>query len=304
VRPNFSSDPFFFGKYYIKNIVLYGLASVAILISKDFFAHYSVFWLLCLAPLFMTQFRFIIAGSVLLMGVAFTQYPELLSWPTIPIVALAICIGHLTTVLMHNGAHFNFKPRWLNRVMGELAALQQLSAGLIVFRYMHLMHHAYPDNPEKDPHPPKGYTFWQFLDNARLLVARRLESNYLEIWGDTKEARANWRKQAILLLTARFCKTLFIFSLLEPRWFVVAFLPSYIANVLLYAGFNYYTHAEQPDGSTELKDLKGTLYFDLCNRFLFGIMYHKTHHLYPRLFNPLKAAKADSGSGYADKALR
>ena len=226
-RSSFSKDPFFFGNYYIKNIAAYGLASAAILISKDFFAHYSIFWLLCLVPLFMTQFR-----------------------------------------------------------------LQQLSAGLVVFRYMHLLHHTHPDDPENDPHPPKGYSFWQFVDTARVLVGRRLESKYLQIWGDTIKTRATWRQQGILIFAARFCKTLFVFSLLGPRWFVVAFLPSYVANVLLYAGFNYYTHAEQPDGSIEVKDLKGTLYFDLCNRFLFGIMYHKTHHLFPNLFNPMKATNA------------
>ncbi len=192
---------------------------------------------------------------------------------------------------MHNATHFNFKPRWLNGVMGELAALQQLSAGLVVFRYMHFLHHAHPDDPENDPHPPKGYSFWQFVDTARVLVGRQLEKNYLTIWGDTTKSRATWSKQGPLLFAARFCKTLFIFSLLGPRWFVVAFLPSYVSNVLLYAGFNYFTHAQQPDGSTEVKDLKGTLYFDLCNRFLFGIMYHKTHHLFPNRFNPMKAAK-------------
>lgn len=292
-RASFSSHRFFFGRYYLLNILGYGLATVAVLSWNHLFETTSLWWLFGLVPLFLTRFRYIIAGAAVLIALALWHYRTELSWGLAIASIAAIYLGHLSAVFIHNAAHLNFKPRPLNAVIGELCALQQLSAGLVVWRYFHAQHHAFPDDPERDPHPPKGYDFWNFIDVARLLIARRLEGLYLKAWGNTAETRRRWKQQNLLLLLARFVKTLFVFCLLGPKYFVLAFLPSYISNVLCLAAFNFYTHQEQADGTIEARNLRGNAYFDFCNRFLFGVYYHQNHHRNPRVFNPMNV-DADS----------
>ena len=288
-RASFTTDPFFFGRYYLLNVVGYGLATILVLNWNHLLTTTSPWWLFGLVPLFLTRFRYIIAGAAALGVLVVWQYRTEMTWGLAILSIAAVYLGHLSAVFIHNAAHLNFRPLWLNTVIGEVCALQQLSAGLVVWRFFHAQHHAFPDDPERDPHPPKGYTFWQFIDVARLLIARRLAGLYLKNWGDTADTRKRWKQQNLLLLASRFTKTLFIFSLLGPKYFVLAFLPSYISNVLCLAAFNYFTHQEDLDGSVGARNLAGSPYFDFCNRFLFGVYYHRNHHLNPRAFNPMKA---------------
>ncbi|HSW03794.1 fatty acid desaturase family protein [Aquabacterium sp.] len=286
-RASFNTHTFFFGRYYLLNVLGYGLATIAVLRWNHLFETTSPWWLFGLVPLFLTRFRYIIAGAAVLILLTLWHYRMEMSWGLAILCIAAIYLGHLSAVFIHNAAHLNFRPLWLNGVIGEACALQQLSAGLVVWRFFHAHHHAFPDDPERDPHPPKGYTFWQFIDVARLLIARRLEGLYLKNWGDTAETRKRWKQQNLLLLLSRFAKTLFVFSLLGPKYFALAFVPSYISNVLCLAAFNYFTHQEQPEGTVEARNLRGSPYFDFCNRFLFGVYYHKNHHRNPRAFNPM-----------------
>lgn len=283
----FSTDPFFFGRYYITNILFYFTATAVTLSLNGLLNQISPWWFLSLVPLFLTRFRYIIAGGAVLSSVVIWQFAPEITWITGVLLIAALYIGHLSAVFIHNASHRSFKPVWLNGVIGELCALQQLSAGLVVFQYIHGQHHAYPDDPVRDPHPPKGKTFWEFVDTARVMVGNRLQAIYLQKWGDTAANCKKWKLQNILLLTARFSKTLFVFSLLGPKWFALLFIPSYVSNVFIFAAFNYFSHRERPDGTMEVKDLQGNLYWDTCNRILFGVMYHKSHHDHPRAFNPM-----------------
>lgn len=286
----FTTDPFYFGKYYLANLLVYGAATLAAGIWTNALSTVSPWWLAALIPLFLPRLRYILAGSAVLIPAVLWAYRDELTWTLALGIAVAIYIGHITAAFVHNAAHFNFRPRWLNVVIGELSALQQLSAGLVVFRFVHHQHHLYPDDPVRDPHPPQGRTFVEYVDSARLLIGKRLTAMYFEQWGPDAHSQRMWKLQNALLLATRFMKTLFLFVLLGPKLFALFFLPSYVANVLLFAAFNFFSHEARPDGTTEIKDLHGRLYYDLCNRFAFGVMYHKTHHLLPRAFNPMKAA--------------
>ncbi len=151
---------------------------------------------------------------------------------------------------------------------------------------MHFQHHAHPDDPHHDVHPPAGLSFYQFINHSRALVGRWLEFAHVQLWGDTEESRRNWKRQELLMLLARFSKVTFLFVLLGPFYFCLFYLPSYVANVLFLASFNYFTHAQKDDGSVEMVNLDDKLYYKFCNRFLFGVFWHKNHHLKPKLFNP------------------
>ncbi len=282
-----SQHPFWLGKYCLLNIIIFAIGSITIIYWDNPFKSVSFWWILSLIPLFLNRFRFIAGGSILLAAIALIYYWTEISWLYLLFLPAAIYIGHLTAVCIHNAVHNNFKPVWINPVIGELCALQQISAGFPVFRLVHNQHHAYSDDPIKDPHPPKGYSFWQFVDNSRALITNRLTAIYLENWGDSEKSRNTWKIQTGLLLCMRFAKTLFIFVLLGPKLFVLLFIPSYLSNVFLFAAFNYFTHIENKDGTTDILNLDSNLYYAICNRILFGVFYHKNHHLKPKLFNPM-----------------
>jgi fatty acid desaturase len=281
-------DAFWTGRYYLTNVVVYFLLSIGVLHWTNLFENVSLWWTLSLVPILLHSFRYIVSGTFILIAIATTSYWQELSSLYLIFLPAAIYFGHITAVFIHNAAHYNFKPIWLNPIVGELCALQQLSAGYPVFQYIHNQHHAYPDVPDKDPHPTRGYTFWRYIDVSRSLIQKRLTAIYFETHGESEHNKQLWKMQMILLLGARFAKAFFLFSLLGPKVFALLYLPSYLSNVFFFASFNYFTHVEQDDGSTEILNLENTAYFRVCNRILFGVMSHKNHHLRPGLFNPIK----------------
>jgi hypothetical protein len=132
-----NKHPFFLGKYYLFNILVYFIATAGVLYWNYLFEAISFWWILSLIPLFVNRFRFIAGGSILLSIIVLINYWAEISWIYLLLVPIASYIGHLTAVFIHNAVHNNFKPLWLNPIIGELCALQQLSAGFPVFRFIH-----------------------------------------------------------------------------------------------------------------------------------------------------------------------
>src|SRR5262245_23521829 len=73
-RTSFSTHPFFFGRYYLLNILGYGLATIAVLRWNHLFEATSPWWLFGLVPLFLVRFRYIIAGAAVLALLAVWHY--------------------------------------------------------------------------------------------------------------------------------------------------------------------------------------------------------------------------------------
>jgi hypothetical protein len=275
------------GKYHLMNICLFSTAAIVVLYWSNLFNNISLWWTLCLIPLFLNRFRFIVTGSVVLAIFVIYKYWSEISAAYIPLLFGAIYLGHISAVFIHNAVHNNFNPTWINPIIGELCALQQVSAGYPIFQLVHNEHHSHSDDPNRDPHPTKGYSFWEFVDISRTLILNRVAAIYFEKWGDNKKTQKYWKTQSFLILLSRFSKTFFIFVLLEPKLFVLLFLPSYLSNVFLFAAFNYFTHKVNNQGNVNILNLDNNLYYKVCNRILFGVYFHKNHHLKPKLFNPM-----------------
>lgn len=290
-KPKIISDPMFrrrlaFGQYYLCNVLVYStLICIAIVFLRPF-ETMSMWWVLSLVPLFLSRLIFILIGWLILSITSLYFYSSEFEW--VYLLGLPICmyIGALSATLIHNAAHYNFRPRWVNYLIGELCALQQLSAGYPVWRAMHFQHHAYPDDPANDTHPPQGLSFYQFINQSRVLIGKWFEHAHMQLWGDTPESRASWKRQEVLMLLARFSKVLLIFVLLGPLYFSIFYLPSYIANVLFLASFNYFTHEQNEDGTVSIVNLDHNFYYRFCNKLLFGVFFHKNHHMKPKFFNP------------------
>lgn len=203
----------------------------------------------------------------------------------LPILALIFC--GLPSSLMHNCAHGNIKPRWLNELVGAICGTFMLY-GFRGFALAHMFHHIYPDDPKMDPHPPHGHHFLSFVVSpikATLLVVERA---YYGFFGKNEESIKNIKIQLTLFNLAMFARTLFWFLLLGPKYFVFAYLPIYAANIFVFAHINFKGHRERLDGSSEIINLNTNFYYKYINLVSFGGYFHKSHHLKPTAFNPAK----------------
>jgi len=194
---------------------------------------------------------------------------------------------------MHNCAHKNIKPLWLNNLIGEVCGVFMIY-GFKGFALAHMFHHLHPDDPQMDPHPPQGKNFLSFVVSpikSTLVVVERV---YYKIYGENKGTKRNILIQLVLFNLCLIARTFFWFLLLGPKYFLIAYLPVYLANIFVFAHINFAAHREREDGQNEILNINHNLYYKFVNAVSFGGYFHKTHHLKPGLFNPSKASIDES----------
>jgi len=203
------------------------------------------------------------------------------------LVPLGVYIGGMSAVFIHNATHNSFKPKWMNWVAGQLAGLHQLW-GFTGWKLIHLVHHHYSDDVEHDPHPPKGHSWWGFARIMFLYSSKKISQRYREHYGNTPAIARRQLIGAGILFLMTAANLTFWFLLLGPVGFALLYVPSYIANHLLFVDINYSAHPIGEDGSTAAANLNHNLYYKLANFFWCGIYFHGNHHRKPLLFNPRK----------------
>ncbi|MDX1975344.1 MAG: fatty acid desaturase [Rickettsiales bacterium] len=201
------------------------------------------------------------------------------------LVPFAIYIGGLSAVFMHNATHGSFKPHWMNVVAGEIAGIHQLW-GFLGWKLIHLVHHHYSDIVEHDTHPPKNYTFWQFTKIMFAYSSIKISQRYREHFGTTPRIKAIQLAGFVAFAVSILLNLALLFLLLGPVGFLWFYIPSLIANHLLYAHINHRAHPKNEEGETAPANLNHNLYFKVANLMWFGIYFHGNHHRWPRLFNP------------------
>lgn len=197
------------------------------------------------------------------------------------------------SAILHNCAHKNVKPNWLNTVLGEVIGSFMLY-GFRGFRLGHLFHHKFPDNPDWDPHPPRGYNFLQFVMAPVKDTLKVIEKGYYESFGNNERTVRSIRIQTVLFYLSGFCRLFFWICLFKLEGFIFFYLPAYIGNIIVFAHINFATHIERKDGSCEIVNLNGNIYYRVINKLSFNGYYHKSHHRKPQFFNPKKAKIDDS----------
>lgn len=191
----------------------------------------------------------------------------------------------LPSSLMHNCAHKNIKPHFLNELIGEICGSFMLY-GFRGFALAHMFHHIHPDDPTMDPHPPRGQSFLRFVISPIKSTLLVVERAYYLNFGKNAETIRLIKLQLGVFNLGLILRTLFWFLLLGPKLFTFVFLPVYIANIFVFAHINYVAHQERADGSSEIINLNHNLYYKIANFLSFGGYFHKSHHLRPRAFNP------------------
>ncbi len=199
----------------------------------------------------------------------------------------AILAGIQVPVLMHNCMHGNIKPRWVNEVLGEFAAFFALM-GLAILRINHTFHHAHADT-SNDPHDPAGKSFLTYLFVSQLTGARIIEAKYLELHGATLANRSLFKLNIGLHYGLHLLRLWVWFLLLGPEFFVAFYLPAFTVYSLAFAHVNYITHTRTLTGETVILNKDDNFYYKFINAIGSGVYYHRNHHNYPKLANPMRA---------------
>lgn len=297
----FRSDKYFFLKYYLINLAFYSVACTLLIIAKNpFSGDFGWLWLLLLVPIVLPDFFVIVVGG--LLSVSCFLYLETFHWWYLWGLPLGAYLGVQSGTLMHNASHGNLRPKWINRICGELCGLHQLP-GVLGWWVTHKIHHQYPDDPKNDPHPPLALSFWGFVRNMKGTMRTVMTNNYFDQWGENTETKRIWAMVDLTLPLNRFLRALFLFLLFGPALFVFLWIPSYLVNVLFYAHLNYATHRINNRGDFEVLDLDHNRFYRFMNLVGQGCYYHKTHHWRPTTINPqsLKPTRATPLVSYRRK---
>lgn len=243
------------------------------------------------------------AFLVLLPGLLFLRSPNIVS----ACIALAYCLGMsfylkgdpeiilsyflmalffqlCANSMLHIASHNSYWTGWISRSIGEFFSFFFL-VGFPEWQQIHMEHHKHSDDPEKDPHPPKGLTFIQFLLSMRNSVRKVFIRFYFKLWGDNDQSRKNIKYFALLAIGSQFLKLLFWFLVFGPIGFAVFYSTCVVIKNFSYAHFNYYTHVQHETG-IKIINLKNGPLWQFINTITFGLYHHKNHHQRPYLFNP------------------
>jgi stearoyl-CoA desaturase (delta-9 desaturase) len=169
--------------------------------------------------------------------------------------------------------------------MGEAVGLWHMSS-LDEWSIIHAFHHAHSDDPEKDPHPPAGLTFVQFVRVTAQTIGARFGRHFVAVHGP--DSLKFLKKTGLTSLLRQILASTFWFLLLGPELYIFLFATNIVFKKLHYAWFNWATHVGTPSGSVEVRNLNHGLY-RFINLIAFNLYYHGSHHLRPQAFKPRPA---------------
>lgn len=231
----------------------------------------------------------LLAGAVYLLKDE-AIYQLNLSWVHLSLLPIAIIAGIQIPVLMHNCMHGNLKSKFINELLGELTALFALM-NLSILRINHTLHHAYADTHD-DPHDPAHKNFLTYLFVSQLTGARIIESKFLEYHGKTRSNVVLFKFNIFIHYTGHLLRLWLWFLVFGPEMFVSFYIPAFIVYSLAFAHVNYITHTRDQNGKVEIINKDDNLYYNFINLIGSGVYYHKNHHHYPKLMNPMRLRKA------------
>ncbi|MBL7557522.1 MAG: fatty acid desaturase [Bdellovibrionaceae bacterium] len=198
-------------------------------------------------------------------------------------IPLAIIATFPLTAFLHNAAHSSFRPKWLNRPIGEIVGVMQLS-GFAQWKIVHVIHHMHSDDPQLDPHPPLNKSYWEFTRGMRDAAIGAYVKFFFKTHGQNPQSLAAIKQFGQSAKLDQSARVLFWLLLLGPQLFTFLFLSNIVFKMFHYAWFNYSTH-RPISGGTEIQNLNARFY-RFVNTIAFGLYYHKNHHLVPTLFDP------------------
>ena len=224
-------------------------------------------------------------GLMILCGLAVGfQIPF---WPVFLLPLGILLIFNFT--LLHETVHLPpFATPWLNRIVGRITAI------LVVqpydwFRYFHLAHHKYTNDPENDPElaSAKPETKWQYIRHVSGLPVwasqfQKLRINAVGPCQDSfvpKSALGKVKTEARWMLALYAAVLLLILSgqyWLFWCWVVPALLGQPFLRLYLLA-----EHGRCPPVANMFENTRTTFTTTLVRFLAWNMPYHCEHHAYP-----------------------
>jgi fatty acid desaturase len=221
----------------------------------------------------------------------------------------------LLFTLSHECTHQTpFRTRWINEAVGHFCALA-IALPFVWFRYFHLAHHKYTNDPERDPeleHGPRpsslsgwliylsGWGYWRGMALTLLANAR----------GDFTASYLPERRQNAMKREARILLTLYVLAALSLIWSPLVLwlwlVPLLIGQPFLRA-YLLAEHGLCPPVANMLENSRTTFTNRIIRFLAWNMPYHAEHHSFPNVpfhqlpaFHELTRAHLKSTSdGYA-----
>jgi len=213
-------------------------------------------------------------------------------WVGFLIASLCACFAYLPS---HEAQHGNYsrgnpKLRWLDGFVGHITLIT-LIFPYHILRVTHMKHHAYTNNPEKDPDYLNAHSksLFQVIKNSADGSSTDY-GKYLEVFSSDKAFVNSFEKAIPIALLYRF--TLLVLVIIFPlETFLLWWLPAKIGTVYTTVFFSYYPH--QGTSTGRYKDTQ--FWSHWMPRFVnHSMQLHFIHHLHPSIghFDEPKAIEA------------
>lgn len=288
IYQRFLRDPDFLPKYYAASLAVL-LASCGLLVALGRLAAFEMpaLWLASLVLLVLPNFLLMFVAFGGALALLLVTQPALPSPWVLLLVPAGIVCGTMAAAVAHNAAHGTCRPRALNNLWGEFAGLLQLT-GFRAWAVTHILHHASPDHPERDAHPPGHLGFLAYVNGMNVQAKANYMQKHFEVFGKTPQAERRFALLLPLLPLLRYLRALLLMLVLGPVGFALFYLPLYIADTTMFMDVNHRTHRPTADGGFEVLNLNHNAWFRLLNAISFGSYFHKNHHRNPHVFDPRK----------------
>jgi fatty acid desaturase len=208
-------------------------------------------------------------------------------------IGLAIFLNSLSAYIlftsMHEAAHLNISGdnpslHWVNEWIGWLSGITLL-APFYLFRIIHFRHHAYTNDPKKDPdHWLASKNLFTLLYHASTIFPVYLIKGIQLLYGEAKISKKVRKDLKIAYGCFLILILLFVILAQGIGWLTVLqlwVLPALIAQIFLAFSFDWLPHHPHKEKAkflnTRVIDLPG------LNFLLLGQNFHLIHHLYPRI---------------------
>ena len=213
-------------------------------------------------------------------------------WVGFLIASLCACFAYLPS---HEAQHGNYsrgnpKLRWLDGFVGHITLIT-LIFPYHILRVTHMKHHAYTNNPEKDPDYLNAHSksLFQVIKNSADGSSTDY-GKYLEVFSSDKAFVNSFEKAIPIALLYRF--TLLVLVIIFPlETFLLWWLPAKIGTVYTTVFFSYYPHL----GTSAGRYQNTRFWSHWMPRYLnHSMQLHFIHHLHPGIghYDEPKAVEA------------
>jgi len=197
------------------------------------------------------------------------------------IASLCACFAYLPS---HEAQHGNYsrgnpKLRWLDGLVGHIT-LVTLKFPYHILRITHMKHHAYTNDPEKDPDYANAHNTSVFKVIKNTLDGTTVQyDKYLEVF-QNDNAFANSFHKAIPLALFYKAAPLVLVVIFPFETLLLWWLPAKIGTVYTTVFFSYYPHLGTSTGRYQ----STRFWSHWMPRFLnHSMQLHFIHHLHPSI---------------------